>query len=191
MKKSLLALALALSVIPTAALAQATDSTAPNAPTSDQRQAMHQAFRQFAQQEMQLHEQMRTQMLAALTPVHRREVGALIGDLAISTNPDPQATAKRIDSMLMSYERSRIIAAHKSFADQSRQLHEQMRTQMASVMPAPASNGMKSDRGGNWQNMPMDPGNLLLMGLAPHPTMGMMGHGMGPGMMHMEGAPPL
>jgi hypothetical protein len=187
MNKSFFALALALSLIPTAAFAQSTNSAPP---TADQKQAMHQAFRQFAQQEMQLHQQMRYQMLSALTPVHRRAVGALIGDLAIEPNPDPQAAAKRIDAMLTSNERARIVAAHQSFADQSRQLHQQMRTQMESMMPAAASNGMKSGHEGAWQPGQLDAGTLLLMGLAPHPMIGMMGHGgFGPEM-HLEGAPP-
>ena len=81
MNRSLLALALALGVTPVAALAQ--DTNAP-APTAEQRQAMQQTFQQFAQQEGQLHEQMRTQILSALTPVHRRAVGATIGNLAIA-----------------------------------------------------------------------------------------------------------
>ncbi len=133
MNKSLFALALALSVIPTAALAQSTDAT----PTADQQQSMHQAFRQFAQQEMQLHQQMRSQMLSALTPVHRRAIGAMIGELAIDPNADPQATVKRIDAMLTSNERSRILAAHQSFATQSQALHEQMRSQMESLCAPP------------------------------------------------------
>lgn len=175
MNKSLLALALALSVIPTAALAQSTDTSAP---TADQQQSMHQAFQQFEQQEMQLHQQMRYQMLSALTPVHRRAIGAMIGELAIDPNADPQATAKRIDAMLTSNERSRILAAHQSFATQSRALHEQMRSQMESMSPAAASTGMKSPHEGMWQNTQLDAGSLLLMGLAA------------PAMMHMEGAPP-
>src|SRR5262249_3211569 len=127
MNRSLLALALALSVAPLAALAQDAGSVTP---TADQRQAMHQTLRQFAQQEMQLHQQMRSQMLSSLTPVHRRAVGATIGDLAIEPSPDPAAAAKRIDEILSPGERQRIIAAHTNFTTQSRQLHEQMRTQL-------------------------------------------------------------
>jgi hypothetical protein len=177
MNKSFIALALALSVTPIAALAQ--DSNA-SAPTADQRQAMRQTFQQFAAQEAQLHQQMRWQMLSALTPVHRRAVGATIGDLAIEPTPDLQAAAKRIDAVLSPGERQRIIAAHATFATQSRQLHEQMRTQMQSEMPAGAPDMMKhGPGGGTWGNRQLDAGTLLLMGLAPHPMR-----------MHGEGAPP-
>ncbi len=185
MNRTILALALAFGIVPLGALAQ--DANAP-APTSDQHQAMRQVFQQFAQQEMQLHQQMRMQMLAALTPVHRRAVAAAIGNLAIETNPDPQAAAKQLDAMLSPGERQRVITAHTAFANQSRALHDQMRAQMQANMPAGAHDGMKHGSMNGWMgNHPMDAGTLLLMGLTPHPMMGMMGH---PFMHPMEGPPP-
>jgi hypothetical protein len=190
MNKSLLALALALSVLPTAALAQ--DSNAPASPTPEQRQAMRQMWQQFAQREEQLHEQMRAQILSSLTPVHRREVAATIGQLAIAANPDPQAAAKQLDAMLSPGERQRILAAHESFKSQSMQLHEQMRSQMQNAMPPghPDFMGHGPMNGGPMatnamMRQPTDAGTVLLMALSPHPMMEM--H---PGMMHMEGAPP-
>lgn len=189
MNRSFLALALALGVTPLAALAQDNGSSAP---TADQRQAIHQTFRQFAQQEMQLHQQMRWQMLAALTPVHRRAVGATIGDLAVEPSPDPQAAARRIDAILSPGERQRIITAHTNFAAQSRQLHEQMRTQLQAEMPAGGADMMRHGTGnGMFDNRQLDAGMLLLIGLAPHPMLGMMGdHDWSGHPMHMEGAPP-
>jgi len=183
MNKRLFALAFALSVLPMAALAQ--DANAPAGPTPEQRQAMRQTFERFAAQEQQLHDQMRAQILGSLSPVHRRAVGAAIGELAISPNPDPVAAAKQIDAMLSPGERQRIVAAHESYKSQSMQLHEQMRTQMQSEMPAGHSDAM--DHGpmnGMTQRPPLDAGTILLTALAPHPMMGM--H---PMMMHMEGAP--
>src|SRR5690348_15407611 len=135
MKRSLFALGLALSVIPTSALAQ---NTAPSQPTPEQRQQMRQTMQQFMAQEMQLRQQMRGQILATLNPSQRRAVAATIGDLAIEPNPDPVAAAKRLDAILSPGEQQRIVAAHTSFMQQSRQLHEQMRSQMQSMMPAGA-----------------------------------------------------
>jgi hypothetical protein len=183
MNKGILALALALSVTPITALAQ--DSNAP-APTAGQRQAMRQTFQQFAQQEDQLHQQMRYQMLASMSPVHRRAVGTLIGELAIAPNPDPQDAAKRIDAMLSGSEQQRIIAAHNTFESQSRQLHDQLRQQLSSVMPQGHGDMMKHGQRAMQQRQ-LDAGTLLLMGLSPHPMMGM--HGW-PMMMHGEGPPP-
>lgn len=163
MYKGILALALALSVTPISALAQ--DSNAP-APTTEQRQAMHQAFEQLGQQKMQLRQQMRFQMLSAMTPVHRRAVGTMIGELAIAPNPDLQTAAKRIDSMLSYGEQQRIVAAHTNYESQSRQLHDQMRQQMQSMMPA-GHPEMKHDENSR-PHRQLDAGTLLLMGLSPH-----------------------
>lgn len=180
MKRSLFALALALSVIPLSALAQ--NTAAPPQPTADQRQAMHQSMQQFMAQERQLHQQMRAQILGMLNPSQRRAVASTIGDLAVDPNPDPGAAAKRLDAILSPGEQQRIVAAHTSFMQQSRQLHEQMRSQMQSMMPAghPGMMGhgpMSASEAGRQ----MDAGDILLMALAPHPMMGMMGM-MGPGM---------
>jgi len=186
MNKRLLALMLALSAIPVAALAQ--DSNQPASPTTDQHQQMRQTFARFAQQEEQLHQQMRWQILSALTPVHRRAVGATIGDLAIAQNPDPAAAAKRLDAMLSPGERQRIVAAHSSFATQSRQLHDQMRTEMQSEMPSGHPDFMKHPHGAMMANRQLDAGTLLLVALSPRPMMGMGMHAWP--MMHPEGAPP-
>jgi hypothetical protein len=163
MYKGILALALALSVTPISALAQ--DSNAP-APTAEQRQAMQQAHEQFDQQKMQLRQQMRYQMLNAMTPVHRRAVGTLIGELAISPNPDLPTAAKRIDSMLSYGEQQRIVAAHTNYETQSHQLHEQMHQQMQSMMPA-GHPEMKHDENSR-PHRQLDAGTLLLIGLSPH-----------------------
>ncbi len=189
MNRKTLALGLALSVFPLAALAQ--ETSAPPAPTADQRQAMHQTLQRFVQQEEQLHQQMRWQILSALSPVHRRAVGATIGELAIAQSPDVAGTARRLDQMLSPAERQRIIMAHSSFATQSRQLHEQMRTELQGEMPAghPGFMSHGSQNGAMPSHRQLDAGTLLLMALTPRPMLGMMDwHG--PGMMHMEGAPP-
>jgi hypothetical protein len=186
MNRSILALALALSVIPVAALAQ--QNSVQPAPAADQRQARQQTMERFAQQEEQLHQQMRSQILSSLTPVHLREVAATIGQLAIAQNPDPQAAAKRLDEMLSSSERGRILAAHETFATQSRQLHEQMRSEMQSEMPQGHSDWMShGSPNGMMSHRMSDPGTILLVTLAPHPMFGMgwPGHGLMP-----SGGPP-
>ncbi len=188
MNKLSFALALALSVLPIAAFAQ--DTNAPAAPTDAQRQAMHQTFERFGQQMEQLHQQMRGQILTSMSPVHLRAVGATIGDLAVAQNPDIKAAAKRIDTILSAGERQRIMSLATSFHSQMRQLHEQMRSQMQSEMPAGHQPMMKGPMHGMMMHPPSDAGSILLMALSPHPMMGMMMHG---GMMHggmTEGAPP-
>ncbi len=179
MKNSLLALALALGIMPIAALAQ--DTNAPPAMTDQQRQEMHQTFERFAQQEMQLHQQMRSQILSSLSPVHLRAVGATIGNLAIEQNPDMQAAARQIDRLLSPGERQRVMNAHEAFRSQSRQLHDQMRSEMQSMMPGHPD--MEKPENGMMQRPPQDAGTILLMALSPHPMMEMHGH-MWEGMPH-------
>jgi hypothetical protein len=188
MNKKFLALALALSVIPIAAAAD--DDNAPPQLSPAQRQALHQTFERFATQEQQLHQQMRGQILSSLTPVHLRAVGATIGDLAIAANPDPAAAAKRIDMILTPGERQRVLATLSSFFQQSRQLHDQMRTELNSELPAGAHPpSMDRDKEHQMSNMRLDAGTVLLAALSPHShMMGMGDHG--GFMMHMEGAPP-
>lgn len=181
MNRSFLALALALSVLPTAALAQ--DTGARPALTDQQRQAMRQTFEQFAQQEKQLHEQFRNQVLSSLSAVHRRAIAATIGELAVESNPDIQAATKRLDQILSAAERSRIMQAHDAYRAQSRQLHEQMKSDMDRIVP----NHPTMDHPENKMQHPQpDAGTILLMALIPHPMMPMM-HGM---MMHGEEGPP-
>ncbi|HVN68578.1 MAG TPA: hypothetical protein VMU38_02865 [Candidatus Binatia bacterium] len=187
MNRSFLALALALGMIPAAGFAQDANAVAP---TTDQRQTMHQTFERFAAQEEQLHQQMRWQMLSSLSPVHRRAVGAAIGDLAIAPSPDPEAAAKRLDSMLSPGEQQRVIAAHSTFVSQSRQLHDQMRTELQNEMPAGAQSGFMKHGPDGAQMAPrqFDAGTLLLMALTPRPMgMGMHHPWM---MMRPEGPPP-
>jgi hypothetical protein len=190
MIKSLLGLALALSLFPITALAD--DENGPANLSPAQRQAMHQTFQRFMSQEEQLHQQMRLQALNSLTPVHRRAVAAAIGDLAIAANPDPMTTARRIDAMLSPGERQRVISAHNSFRTQSMQLHDQMRNELRSEMPADMQSHFANhdneskEKQEAMSRMQNDAGAILLHILSPHGMMGDHG-GM---MMHMEGQPP-
>jgi hypothetical protein len=180
MNRSFLALALALSVLPTAALAQDT-GTRP-ALTDQQRQAMRQTFEQFGQQEKQLREQFRYQVLSSLTAAHRRAVAATIGELAIEGNPNVPAAAKRLDQILSPAERAGIMQAHEAFKAQSRQLRDQMKSDLQRIIP---DHQMPSrPENANVQHPTPDAGSILLMALSPRPMMGMM-HGM-----HGEGPPP-
>lgn len=180
MNKSFFALALALSVLPVTALAQ--DANAPPQLTDQQKQAMRATFERYGAQEQQLREQMRYQVLSALTAVHRRELASLIGALAIEPNPDFQAVATRIDRALVSSERQQILTAHQTFETQTRQLHEQMRAELQSQLPAWHSSWNNGPRNAPArQPRQLDAGTIVLMTLTPHPPMGMGWHG---AMMH-------
>ncbi|HEY2476264.1 MAG TPA: hypothetical protein VGI19_15865 [Candidatus Cybelea sp.] len=179
MNKQYFALALALSVLPISAAAQ-TANTAPAPPTAQQREQMRQTFEQFKGQEEQLHQQLRSTILSDLTPIHRRAIAAEIGELAVSPNPDPQATAKRIDSILSPGERSRIISAHENYRNQEEQLHQQMFNQIKSQFPNAPQFKHHDDQDHDMAQKQMemrDAGWIVLHSLPPHHDMGMMGMG--------------
>lgn len=191
MKKSILALALSLGMMPLAALAQTDTVSQPHPVLTDaQRQQLRQTFQSFAQQEMQLHQQLRSQIISTLTPMHRRAVAATIGELAIDPNPNVEAAAKRLDMTLSAMERERILQASNAFHTQSEQLHAQMRTAMQRIFqtdrPMRQHDEQKTDEHG-----PPDAGTVLLKVLSHPPDMDMDMHmHMDGDAMHGEGPPP-
>ncbi len=176
MKKLWIALALALVAMPIAAWADGNDSAAaaPPSMTPAQRQAVMKTMQTFRDKERTMHQQMRSQILAALSPDHRTAVAGVIGEMVISENPDPVAAAKQIDGILSPGEQRAILAAHTSFVTQSQQLMQQMHAQLQSEMPA----GAQGHR--NWatsmrppSNLTNDAGGVLMMVLAHRAPMGM------------------
>jgi hypothetical protein len=187
MKTVWLALTLALVTFPVAALADDADTTSPPALTTAQKQAMSKTFRSFAEKEAALHQQLRSQIIDALSPEHRTAVASVVGGMAISPSPDPAAAVKQIDGMLSQGEQQNILAAQNSFVTQSRALHEQMRTELQSEVPSGAlgnmhghmTDAMKSKHAG--MSAPSDAGMLVLMILTHPRPMGMaMDHHFGP-----------
>jgi hypothetical protein len=131
MKKVFLALFLALSMVSVAALA---DDWTPGGPalTPAQRQELSTTLRSFGQREEQLNKQFRSQILSAISPDHLKAVADLVGQMAVSSNPDPRAAAQQIDSLLSQSEQQAILSAHNTFREQSKALHEQLRRQLVS-----------------------------------------------------------
>jgi hypothetical protein len=180
MSKSYFALVFAgLSVLPAAAFAQSAGG--PPSLTDQQRQAMHATFERYGAQEEQLRQQMRGEILSSLTSIHRRELATLIGELAIDPNPDLAGAAARIDRALLPSERQRILNAHQTFEAQRRQLHEQMRAELQSELPAARQGWDNGPHNGSApQHRQLDAGTIVLMTLTPHPQMQMGWHD-GPG----------
>ncbi len=193
MKKLWLALALALIAMPATALADGNDSAAaaPPAMTPAQRQAVMKTMQTFRDKEWQMHQQMRSQILAALSPGHRTAVAGVIGEMVISDNPDPAAAAKQIDGVLSPGEQQAILAAHGSYVTQTQQLMAQMHSQLQSEMPA----GFQGHPHGTMHppgDMTNDAGSVLMMVLAHRMPGGMAMSDHHPGDEHhgMPGGPP-
>ncbi|HTA38412.1 MAG TPA: hypothetical protein VK760_05025 [Candidatus Acidoferrales bacterium] len=182
MNKGFLALALALSILPAAAIAQsAPSSDAPPAMTDQQRQAMFNEFKVVHTQEEALHKQYRAQVLNSITAIHRQAVANLIGQLAISANPDKSVTAKQIDVLLSGAERNAILSAHNNFIAQSKKLHEQAMQEMQKYLPAGSTPGMghkMHGMNGKMRTPNNDAGEILLRTLSGDEGHGM--HGMMP-----------
>ncbi|MGB8519299.1 MAG: hypothetical protein WCD38_03970, partial [Candidatus Tumulicola sp.] len=184
MTKHFLALALALVALPCAALADPNDSAQAPSPLSPaQRQAMSGQIQAFRQKEMQMHQQLRSQILEAVSPDHRTAIADAIGQMVISASPDPAATAKQIDGVLSSGEQQRILSLHGAFVTQSQALMQQLHDQLA--RQGASSHGQWSNRPAHPMSMPgaNDAGNVVLMVLAHRSPM-MMGMPGMPGMRH-------
>ena len=174
-------LVLALAGIPIAASAQS--AATPPALTDQQRQATHQTIARFLAQEMQLLDQARSQILASLTPAHREQVAAIIGELAISPTPDVAGAGQRVDGFLTATERQGVMAAAESFTSRSRQLGNQLRTELHGEVPALSLLGQ--GHGGQMSVPSLSVGSIVIMALSPRPLMQLGGP-----LLRMEGVPP-
>jgi hypothetical protein len=94
------------------------------------------AMRQVRRQMMQLRTQTRTQMLAALTPQHRTAIASVLGEAAVSPNPDPRVVAQRIDALLTRSEAQNVVNVAASERANARNIVESARAQyVASLTP--------------------------------------------------------
>jgi hypothetical protein len=178
MNKGILAFALALTILPVTALAQQNAPAGPPDLTPAQQQALKTTFQAFRQQEEQLHTQFRTQVLASISPIHRKVVAEEIGQLAISANPNPELVAKQIDSLLSPSERQAILNAHSSLKTAAKALHEKMKAQIESQMPAGMPHHDHSSMSKQHMQYNPDAGTIVLMTLGGGEHGGM-DHGMG------------
>ena len=68
------------------------------------------ALRQLRVQFQQSRLQARTRLLAALTPAHRAAVANIVGQLALTLNPNPRAGAQALDTVLTPAEKQSILS---------------------------------------------------------------------------------
>lgn len=107
-------------------------AAAPASPSPQQIAAMQ----QFRSRMEQIHLQAREQMLASLTPAHRAAVANVIGQSAVSANPNPDAVASQIDAILSQGEKNGVLSAESNARASSRSLMESMHAQMEANAPA-------------------------------------------------------
>lgn len=129
--KAFTTLGLILALSPAAAIAQTAspDAVPPPHPSFAQMEQVH-------AQMQQLHQQARAQMLAALSPAHRALLANVVGQLAISPNPDRAAAARAIDAALTQTEGRSVLSIATAERTQSHSLMESARQQFeASLTP--------------------------------------------------------
>jgi hypothetical protein len=167
MKKFLSLISLAALLSPALVLADE-----PNGAVEASHAAM---FQQLHQKMAQIHTQARSQILGSLTPAHKAAFANIVGQLAISANPDPAAAARQIDAMLSPGEKQTILRAHDTARAQARSLMQAAHQQMASSMPS-TQHVRTMSKENEAQEAP-DAGRILLMLAAPMPPHeGMMHH---------------
>jgi hypothetical protein len=127
------------------------------------------AMRQMREQMVQLRTQTRSQMLAALTPQHRTAIANLIGQAAISPNPDPRVVAQRIDALLTRSEAQSVVNLAASERVNARNMMESARAQYVATL-TPDEQAKMKEREANMAARPRpqreqrtpDPGRELL-----------------------------
>jgi hypothetical protein len=99
-------------------------------------------------QMMQVHDQARAAILAALSPAHKALFAQVTGQLAVAAHPDADAAAARLNAALSATEKQKIMAAAQSAM-----------AKMHAMMPPPGHDGMPADHA----MRSMTAGDILLM----------------------------
>ncbi len=121
---------------------------------------MHRPSAQERQKFEALHAQARSKALAALTPAHRALLSQVVGGLAVASDPDYRAAARRIDDALSASEKTQVLGVRD-------ELRKEMTAMMGSNRPQGGPPGHPMGHGSRMN----DPGAFLLM-LSSHPMGG-------------------
>ncbi|HEV3157547.1 MAG TPA: hypothetical protein VGZ00_09410 [Candidatus Baltobacteraceae bacterium] len=137
---------LALALIMAPAFGSADETPSPNsAPPQAEHMRHHPdaaAFRAFQEQSLHLRAQTRSAILSALTSEHRSLLSTTVGQLAVSTDPDPRAAARQFNQALSADERQAILRINENFKHRMLALRSTLRQQLASQA---ASQGATKD----------------------------------------------
>ncbi|HYK53605.1 MAG TPA: periplasmic heavy metal sensor [Candidatus Eremiobacteraceae bacterium] len=102
--------------------------------TPAQQQQIHQIMDQTHQQMDQLMSQARSRVLGSITPAHRQLLAQIVGNLAISQNPDWDGAAKQLNAALSPGEAQAVLSAHQAAMQQMMSLMQSTHQRMESVL---------------------------------------------------------
>lgn len=134
-------LAVAISLVPAGAFAGEPSAPGPMPPmpmmimdgdvqmTSQQKQQMAQMMQQSHAQMETIQAQGRSRILGSISPAHRALLAQIVGQLAISPNPDPDAAVRQLNAALSPAEAQAVVSAHS-------QLEQQMHASMENMHQA-------------------------------------------------------
>jgi predicted phage gp36 major capsid-like protein len=92
-------------------------------------------------------------MLGALSPAHRTLLANIVGQLAISANPDPRVAAQQLDAVLTTGEKQSILSIHTQLRAQMRTMMEAARARMEASL-TPDEKTEMNERDAKWQDRP-------------------------------------
>ena len=149
MKRIFRLAALGVALLPTAAFADTTPAAAPPGRpdlTDAQRGQMESAMRAGMQQMERLHVQERTSIIGSLSAAHRAALANIIGNLALTPNPDRETAARQIDAMLSQSEARSVLTTHMQARSQEKTLRDAQRQAFLSVLTPDQRTAMDARR---------------------------------------------
>lgn len=147
MKASLVLPTLALALIPAVAGAQ---PMAPNAGPPALSQQQQAQLSQLRAQVKQNHVELRSRIIASLTPAQRTQFANIVGQLALTPNPDPRAAVQAVDNILTPAEKQSVLALASSERSSTKSIEQQERSVFESAM-TPDQKAAMAQRKAAWQ----------------------------------------
>jgi len=112
--------------------------------TPAQQQQMHQIMDQVHQQMQQLMSQTRSRVLGSITPAHRQLLAQIVGNLAISPNPNWDAAAKQLNAALSPAEAQAVLSTHNASRQQMVSIMQSAHQRMESILTAQQRSGVQN-----------------------------------------------
>lgn len=112
--------------------------------TPAQEQQIHQIMDQTHQQMQQLMSQARSRVLGSITPAHRQLLAQIVGNLAISPNPDWDAATKQLNASLSPGESQAVLSTHQAAMQQMMSIMQSTHQRMEAVLTSQQRSAMQN-----------------------------------------------